>query len=74
MITDRDRLALREGDIVRLKFRGGVADYVIVATTLSKQHFWVRELAHGDDGWYDENHDLTEPKWSVVAGNVGAAQ
>ena len=87
MISEQDRLALKEGDIVRRKFRGGVADYVIVATTLSKQYFWVRELAFGDDGFYDESHDLTEskwsvvvghdltePKWSVVAGNDGATR
>ena len=74
MITERDRCALKEGDIVSRKFRGGVVNYAIVATTLSKKYFWVRELGFGNDGFYDENHDLTEPTWSVVAGNVGAAQ
>jgi hypothetical protein len=27
----------------------------------------VRDLRWGNDGYYDENHILTEPKWSVVS-------
>ena len=74
MITDKDRLALKEGDVVSRKFRGEVAQYVVVNLTAGRRYFWVRDLRFGNDGFYDENHDLTEPKWSVVAGNVEALQ
>ena len=69
-----DRLALKEGDIVTRKFRGNVDAYVVVGLTASREHFWVRDLRFGNDGFYDENHDLTEPKWSVFDGNVEALQ
>jgi len=67
MISKQDRLNLKHGDIVGRKFRGVITNYVITATTASRQYFWVRDVQWGDDGFYDENHDLTEPKWSVVS-------
>lgn len=66
-ITDKDRLALKEGDVVSRKFRGEVTNYVVVNLTASRRYFWVRETQWGDDGSYDEHHDLTGPKWSVVS-------
>jgi hypothetical protein len=67
MISEQDRLNLKDGDIVSRKFRGTVTNYVITATTQSMKHFWVLDLQYGDDKFYEENHDLTEPKWSVVS-------
>jgi len=67
MISKQDRLNLKDGDIVSRSFRGITTNYVITATTLNKQYFWVRDVQWGDDGFHDENHDLTEPKWSVVS-------
>jgi len=67
MISKKDRLNLAHGDIVQRTFRGTVTKYVIAGITNSREHFWVRNLQWGNDGWYDENHDLTEPKWSVVS-------
>lgn len=67
MITEQHRLNLKHGDIVARKFRGAVTNYVIVNLTEGKRYFWVRDIQWGDDGSYDENHDLTEPKWSVVS-------
>jgi len=67
MISKQDRLELKDGDIVSRKFRGVITNYVITATTLSKRYFWVRDVQWGNDGFYDEHQDLTEPKWSVVS-------
>lgn len=67
MISTQDRLNLKDGDIVSRSSRGVITNYVIISTTPSKQCFWVRDVQWGDDGFYDENHDLTEPKWSVVS-------
>lgn len=66
MITEQHRLNLKHGDIVARKFRGMVTNYVIVNLTASRRYFWVRDIQWGDDGSYDEHHDLTEPKWSVL--------
>lgn len=67
MISEKDRLNLKDGDIVSRTFRGTTTNYIITATTLGMKHFWVRDVQWGDDGFYDENCDLTEPKWSVVS-------
>lgn len=67
MITDKERLALKEGDVVSRKFRGKTTNYVVVGTTIGMQYFWLRDVQWGEDGFYDENYDLTEPKWSVAA-------
>ena len=67
MISENERLNLQHGDIVARKFRGTITKYVIAGITNSRTHFWVRDLRWGNDGYYDENHILTEPKWSVVS-------
>lgn len=67
MITNQERMNLKRGDIVSRKFRGAVSNYVITATTANRQHFWVLDLQYGDDAFYEEHHDLTQPKWSIVS-------
>jgi hypothetical protein len=57
---------LKNGDIVSRKYRGTITRHVVTSRTNSGTHFWVRDLKWGDDGYYDENYDLTEPKWFAV--------
>lgn len=57
---------LKNGDIVSRKYRGTITRHVVTSRTNSGTHFWVRDLKWGDDGYYDENHNLTEPKWFAV--------
>ncbi len=67
MITKSDLANLKEGSRVSRKLGNKVLTYVVKDRTQGGKHFWVCEERYGNDGFYDENFDLTTPSWSIHA-------